>query len=55
MRMLAALILSMMLLTTTLLIRAVATNKPLTGAPSGAVSGGIPVDHGRQFVVIRDR
>jgi hypothetical protein len=54
MRMLAALMVSMMLLTTTLLLRAVATNKP-SGTPAGSVSDGAPLDHSQRFVVIRDR
>ena len=53
--MLAALMLSMMLLTTTLLVHAVTTNEPLPRAQPVSIRDRAPMDKSRQFVVSRDR
>jgi hypothetical protein len=53
--MLAALMLSMMLLTTTLLLHAVVTNDLRPGAQPGSVSDRARVDYSRQLLLVRDR
>jgi len=53
--MLAALMLSMMLLTTALLVHAVAVNDLRPGTQPGSVSDRARLDHNRQLVVTRGR
>jgi hypothetical protein len=55
MRVLAALMLSMLMLTTTILVHAVATNGERPGAQPVSVADRTRVDHNRQLVVMRGR
>ena len=53
--MLAALMLSIMLLTTGLLLHAVAMNQPRPGTHPGSVSDRARLDHSREIVLTRGR
>jgi Spy/CpxP family protein refolding chaperone len=55
MQTLAALMVSMMLLTTALFMRALTTTHQHPPAQPASVAGGTADDHGRQLAVIQDR